>query len=128
MIMYDHLWFNCLQTIVCVTVFCVYWQDRELTRWVHEVFLQSLDYNLLPVYLDVLQVLRSKVHSTWHCELWILLILLRLTMMSHAFKCVWLQNQPCQHIQITDTFQLCSILAIYYTDVTNCLQLMWDIV
>ncbi|XP_065883539.1 KAT8 regulatory NSL complex subunit 3-like [Dysidea avara] len=34
--------------------------DRELTRWVHEAFLQSLDYSLLPVYLDVLQVLRSK--------------------------------------------------------------------
>ena len=43
---------------------CSGWQDRELTRWVHEVFLQSLDYNLLPVYLDVLQVLRAKVHSS----------------------------------------------------------------
>ena len=41
----------------------IYLQDRELTRWVHEAFLQSLDYSLLPVYLDVLQVLRSKVHS-----------------------------------------------------------------
>lgn len=40
--------------------------DRELTRWVHEVFLQSLDYNLLPVYLDVLQVLRAKVHRPFY--------------------------------------------------------------
>ena len=51
---------------VCVCVLCLllfYIQDRELTRWVHEAFLQSLDYSLLPVYLDVLQVLRSKVRS-----------------------------------------------------------------
>ena len=48
---------------MCVC-FYVFLQDRDLTRWVHEVFLQSLDYNLLPVYLDVLQVLRTKVHSS----------------------------------------------------------------
>ena len=56
----------CLQTTTCVSVFCAHWQDRELTRWVHEVFLQSLDYNLLPVYLDVLQVLRAKVYGSFY--------------------------------------------------------------
>lgn len=34
--------------------------DSRLTRWSHETLLQILDTDLLPIYLDVLQVLKSK--------------------------------------------------------------------
>ena len=36
-------------------------QEPEIVHWVNEVLLQSLDPILLPVYLDALQVLKSKV-------------------------------------------------------------------
>ena len=36
-------------------------QEPEIVHWVNEVLLQSLDPILLPVYLDALQVLESKV-------------------------------------------------------------------
>ena len=39
-------------------------QDPKLTRWAHETLLQVLDGDLLPVYLDVLQVLKAKVGCT----------------------------------------------------------------
>lgn len=35
-------------------------QEPKLTRWCHETLLRVLDTNLLPVYLDILQVLKAK--------------------------------------------------------------------
>lgn len=35
-------------------------QDPKLTRWCHETLLQVLDTSLLPIYLDILQVLKAK--------------------------------------------------------------------
>lgn len=40
---------------------CVCMQDPAVVHWVNGVLLQSLDPILLPVYLDVLQVLKAKV-------------------------------------------------------------------
>ena len=39
-------------------------QDPAIVHWVNGVLLQSLDPILLPVYLDVLQVLKAKVCIT----------------------------------------------------------------
>ena len=36
-------------------------QDSKLTQWAHETLLQILDADLLPIYLDILQVLKAKV-------------------------------------------------------------------
>ncbi len=35
-------------------------QNLRLTRWCHETLLRILDSNLLPIYLDILQVLKAK--------------------------------------------------------------------
>lgn len=36
-------------------------QDPHLTQWVHRTLMRVLDVDLLPVYLDILQVLKAKV-------------------------------------------------------------------
>ena len=46
---------------MCVCV-CLL-QDPAIVHWVNSVLLQSLDPILLPVYLDVLQVLKAKVRT-----------------------------------------------------------------
>ena len=38
-----------------------YLQDPKLVSWAHETLIQLLNSDLLPVYLDVLQILKSKV-------------------------------------------------------------------
>ena len=38
-------------------------QDVRLTRWAHETLVNVLNIDLLPVYLDVLQVIKAKVVS-----------------------------------------------------------------
>ena len=38
-------------------------QDVRLSRWAHETLVQLLNIDLLPIYLDVLQVLKAKVFS-----------------------------------------------------------------
>ena len=35
--------------------------DQKLVTWAHEALVQLLDCDLLPVYLDVLQIVKSKV-------------------------------------------------------------------
>ena len=35
-------------------------QNPKLTRWCHETLLRILDSSLLPIYLDILQVLKAK--------------------------------------------------------------------
>ena len=44
---------------------CVCVQDPAVVHWVNGVLLQSLDPILLPVYLDVLQVLKAKVCAVY---------------------------------------------------------------
>ena len=45
-------------------------QDPKLVTWAHETLIQLLDSDLLPVYLDVLQILKSKV-----CQVQLIVIL-----------------------------------------------------
>ena len=45
----------------CLHLPCL--QDARLTQWAHETLIQVLNIDLLPVYLDVLQVLKAKVCS-----------------------------------------------------------------
>ena len=43
------------------SMFSICIQDPKLVTWAHETLIQLLDSDLLPVYLDILQILKSKV-------------------------------------------------------------------
>ena len=51
-------WLLCSPVRLCVPV-----QDAKLVTWAHETLIKLLDSDLLPVYLDVLQILKSKVYT-----------------------------------------------------------------